>query len=87
MFFIAYAFKGQVHVFAGRVKIVSHSSCRTSAIFKYFFPLDMDMHKLRLIFKGINSRMYNDETDQSADTSADQCFCCSYFCGITPDFP
>ena len=25
--------KGQVHVFAGRVKIVSHSSCRTSAIF------------------------------------------------------
>ena len=26
MFFIAYAFKGQVHVFAGRVKIVSHSS-------------------------------------------------------------
>ena len=36
MFFIAYAFKGQVHVFAGRVKIVSHSSCRTSAILKYF---------------------------------------------------
>ena len=30
--FIVYAFKGQVHVFAGRVKIVSHSSCRTSAI-------------------------------------------------------
>ena len=24
MFFIAYAFKGQVHVFAGCVKIVSH---------------------------------------------------------------
>ena len=39
MFFIAYAFKGQVHVFAGRVKIVSHSSCRTSAILKYFCPL------------------------------------------------
>ena len=39
MFFIAYTFKGQVHVFAGRVKIVSHSSCRTSAIFKYFCPL------------------------------------------------
>ena len=37
--FIAYAFKGQVHVFAGRVKIVSHSSCRTSAILKYFCPL------------------------------------------------
>ena len=38
MFFIAYAFKGQVCVFAGRVKIVSHSSCRTSAILKYFCP-------------------------------------------------
>ena len=34
MFFIAYAFKGQVHVCAGQVKIVSHSSCRTSAILK-----------------------------------------------------
>ena len=39
MFSIAYAFKGQVHVFAGRAKIVSHSSCRTSAILKYFCPL------------------------------------------------
>ena len=39
MFFIAYAFNGHVHVFAGRVKVVSHSSCRTSAIFKYFCPL------------------------------------------------
>ena len=39
MFFIAYAFKGQVHVFAGRVKIVSHLSCRSSAIYKYFCPL------------------------------------------------
>ena len=39
MFFIVYAFKGQVHVFAGQVKIVSHSSCRTSAILKYFCPL------------------------------------------------
>ena len=38
MFLIAYAFKGQVHVFAGRVKIVSHSSCRTSAILKYICP-------------------------------------------------
>ena len=38
MFFIAYAFKGQVHVFAGQVKIVSHSSCRTSVILKYFCP-------------------------------------------------
>ena len=39
MFFIVYAFKGQVHVFAGQVKILSHSSCRTSAIEKYFCPL------------------------------------------------
>ena len=39
MFFIAYAFKGQMHVFAGRVKIVGHSSCRTSAILKYFCTL------------------------------------------------
>ena len=39
MFFIAYAFKGQVHVFAGQVKFVSHSSSRTSAILKFFCPL------------------------------------------------
>ena len=39
MFFIAYAFKRHVHLFAGRVKVVSHSSCRTIAIFKYFCPL------------------------------------------------
>ena len=39
MFFIAYTFKGHVHAFAGRVKVVGHSSCRTSAIFKYFCPL------------------------------------------------
>ena len=36
MFFSAYAFKGQVHVFSGQVKIVSHMSCRTSAILSYF---------------------------------------------------
>ena len=40
MYFIAYTFKGQAHVFAGQVKIVSHSSCRTSATFKYFCPLN-----------------------------------------------
>ena len=39
MFFIAYTFKGQVHVFAGRVKTVIHSSCMTSAILNYFCPL------------------------------------------------
>ena len=44
MFFIAYAVKGHVHVFAGRVNVVSHLSCRTSAILKYFCPL-------RLLYK------------------------------------
>ena len=39
MFFITYGFKGQVHVFVGRVKIVSHSSSRTSAILNYFCSL------------------------------------------------
>ena len=39
MFFFAYTFKGHVHAFAGRVKVVSHLSCRTSAILKYFCPL------------------------------------------------
>ena len=43
MFFIADAFKGQVHVFAGQVNIVSHSSCRTSAILKYFCPLPSEI--------------------------------------------
>ena len=46
MFSIAYAFKGHAHVFAGRVKVVSHSSFRTSAIFKYFCPL----HKPETLF-------------------------------------
>ena len=44
IFFIVYAFKGQVHVFAGQVKIVSHSSYRTSAILQYFCPLNMDQY-------------------------------------------
>ena len=34
MFFVAYAFKGHVHMFAGWVKVVSHLSCRTSTISK-----------------------------------------------------
>ena len=41
MFIIAHAFKGHVHVFAGWVKIVSHSFCMTSAILKYFCPLSI----------------------------------------------
>ena len=39
MFHIASTFKGQKHVFAGRAKIISHSSCRTSAILKYICHL------------------------------------------------
>ena len=39
MFFIAYAFKGQVHVFAGRVKIVVTRSAGQVQLFKYFCPL------------------------------------------------
>ena len=39
MYFIVYAFKG--HVFARQMKILSHSSCRTRAILKYFCPLPM----------------------------------------------
>ena len=39
MFFIAYAFKGQVCVFAEGVKIISYLSCMTSAILKYSCPL------------------------------------------------
>ena len=38
MFFIAYTFAGQVHVFAGQVKIVSHSSARISAILIFLSP-------------------------------------------------
>ena len=41
MILIAYAFKGHVHAFTGRMKVLSHSSCRTSAIFKCFCPLIM----------------------------------------------
>ena len=46
MLLIAYAFKEQVHVFAGQVKIESQSSCRQSAILKYFHPLHMSREEL-----------------------------------------
>ena len=46
VFFIAYTFKGRVHVFAGQVKIVGHSCCRTSAILKYFVPGDCNVYSL-----------------------------------------
>ena len=53
MFFIAYTFKGQVHVFAGQVKIVSHSSCRTSAILKYQLS---SIEHLQYMLKLMNKR-------------------------------
>ena len=48
MFFIAYAFKGQVHVFAGQVKIVSHSLDKCNI--EKFFSL---VTKLKNIWGGI----------------------------------
>ena len=38
MILIAYAFEGQMHMFAGQVKVARHHPCRTGAIFKYFCP-------------------------------------------------
>ena len=46
MFFIAYTFNGQVHVFAGRVRIVGHSSCGKSTILEYFCPLLQGSYRL-----------------------------------------
>ena len=56
MFFIAYTFKGQVHMFAGRVKIVSHSSARTTAILKYFCPLQ-DLHSFQKRVENLEKRL------------------------------
>ena len=57
MFFIAYTCKGQVHVFAGRVKIVSHSSYRTCAILKYFVPCCWLFACIILLFTDIFSKL------------------------------
>ena len=61
MFFIAYTFKGQVHdiVFAGQVKIVSHSSCRTSTILKYFCPLTMNASCQNLLVSATKVKIRN----------------------------
>ena len=59
MFCIVYAFKGQVHVFVGRVKAVSHSSCRTSAILKYFCPLPCKV--IGQIIKSLESGVTGDD--------------------------
>ena len=49
MFFIEYTFKGQVQVFAGRVKIVNHSSCRTNAILNIFVPCKVTHMRIYLV--------------------------------------
>ena len=71
MFFITYPFKGQVHVFAGQVRIVSHLSCRTSAILKYICPLngaDKGFFKKKLT---------SDIENEVKMTKYDQLFCIS----------
>ena len=51
MFFIAYAFNGHVHTFAGRVKVV------ISTIFEYFCPLGLKLIKqLIRVFECISER-------------------------------
>ena len=55
MFFIACSFKGQVHVFAGQVKILSR---RTSAILKYFCPQNISFGCVKETSKGDVSFMY-----------------------------
>ena len=55
MFFIAYTFKGQVHVFAGRVNIVSDLSCRTSVILNFFCPLPMILWPMHKVYVQVSS--------------------------------
>ena len=49
MFFNAYTFKGQVHMFVGGVKILSHSSLRTSSILEVILSPDLDYFVVKLI--------------------------------------
>ena len=44
-------------MFAGQVKIVSHSSCRTSAILKYFCPLVRNFACFQLLTKNPVKRL------------------------------
>ena len=74
MFFIEYAFKGHVHVFAGQVKVVNHSSCRTSAIFKYFCPLNLPVIFLQALASAMDEEdsLTNElvkEQDQALETA------------------
>ena len=59
MIFIVHvnAFKGQVHMFAGRVKIVSHSSCRTRAILKIFLSHAVETIPLRRYLQHCDAKL------------------------------
>ena len=82
MFFTAYTFEGQVHVFAGRVKILSHLSCRTSATLKCFCPLIWDIfHVLVVVCLLFSKLTYSKNAfrntirvTHSLDPDQDRCF-------------
>ena len=58
MFIIAYAFKGQVYVFAGRVIIVSYLSCRESAILKYLCPLMRQVTQAEIFLSSVGAQCF-----------------------------
>ena len=49
-------------MYAGRVKIVSHSSCRTSAILKYFCPLPSIQRVYLLLLQVLTKEYYAQQT-------------------------
>ena len=69
MFFIVHvnAFKGQVYVFAGQVKIVSHSSCRTRAILRIFLSHAVETIPVRRYL-------------QHCDAELKAYVCCKFYC-------
>ena len=71
---------GQVHVFAGRVKIVSHLSCKTSATLKYFCPLCVHRSFTALTWCGPHSPVGNMSDCRSRGWEVDPGQV-PYFCG------
>ena len=68
MFFIAYTFKGWVNVFAGHVKIISHSPCRTSAILNYFCPLKTSyIEALKVLDNWVHNRLLKNNFAHMSD--------------------
>ena len=67
MFIIAYPLNGQLYVFAGRVKIVSHSSCRISAILRYFCPL-ICIHSLDIFLSQEDVESFMKKEDENAES-------------------